>query len=67
MPRYEIHLRGRLDPSWSDWFDGLAVSPTGTGETLLSGLVVDQAALYGILLRLRDLSLELLSLRQLDG
>ena len=67
MPRYEIRLRGRLDPSWSDWFDGLAVSPTGTGETLLRGLVVDQAALYGILLRLRDLSLELLSLRRLDG
>ena len=66
MPQYEIRLRGRLDPSWSDWFGDLAVSVTGTGDTLLSGLVVDQAALHGILLRVRDLSLELLSLRQLD-
>ena len=67
MPEYEIRLRGPLDQSWSDWLGGLEVSLTGTGDTLLSGLVVDQAALHGILLRVRDLSLELLSLRQLDA
>ena len=67
MPEYEIRLRGPIDPSWSDWFGGLAVSVTGSGDTLLSGLVVDQAALHGILLRIRDLSLELVSLRRLDA
>jgi hypothetical protein len=67
MPEYEIRVRGPIDPSWSDWFGGLEVSLTGTGDTLLSGLVVDQTALHGILLRIRDLSLELISLRQLES
>ena len=67
MPEYEIRLRGRLDASWLTWFSDLIVQPTGTGETLLHGLLVDQAALHGILTRIRDLSLELLSLRRLDG
>jgi hypothetical protein len=67
MPEYEIRLRGPIDPSWSDWFCGLEVSSTSTSDTLLSGFVVDQAALHGILLRIRDLSLELISLRQLNA
>ena len=67
MPEYEIRLRGRLDPSWSTWFGDLAVQPTGSGETILSGPLVDQAALHGVLARIRDQALELLSLRRLDG
>jgi hypothetical protein len=67
MPEYEIRLRGRLDPSWSAWFSDLAVQPTGGGETILRGLVVDQAALHGILGRIHDQALELLSVRRLDG
>jgi hypothetical protein len=66
MPNYEIRLRGRLDPGWSVWFSELAVQPTNNGETILSGPVVDQAALHGVLARIRDLALELLSLRRLD-
>ena len=66
MPDYEIRLRGRLDPSWSAWFSDLIVQPTGGGETILSGPVADQTALHGILERIRDQALELLSLRRLD-
>ena len=66
MPEYEIRLRGRLDPSWSTWFSDLSVQPAAGGETILSGLVVDQAALHGVLARIRDQALELLSLRRLD-
>jgi hypothetical protein len=67
MPQYEIRLRGRLEASWSMWFDGLTIQPTGGGETILTGHIVDQAALHGILGRIRDQALELLSLRRLDG
>ena len=67
MPEYEIRVRGPLDSSWSTWFDGLTVEPTGRGETILTGHIVDQTALHGILARIRDLALELLSLRRLDG
>jgi hypothetical protein len=66
MPEYEIRLRGRLDPSWSAWFSDLTVQPTGSGETILHGPLVDQAALHGVLARIRDQALELLSLRRLD-
>ena len=66
MPEYEIRLRGHLDPSWSTWFSDLTIQPTGGGDTILSGLVVDQAALHGVLMRIRDQALELLSLRRLD-
>jgi hypothetical protein len=59
---YEIKVKGQLDSSWSDWFDGLAVSPYEDGYTILSGPVPDQAALHGILARIRDLGLPLLSL-----
>ena len=59
----EIRVRGRLDPRWSTWFDGLTLRPGGDGTTVLSGPVADQAALHGLLQRLRDLGLTLLSLR----
>ena len=60
--RYEIRLAGRLDARWAAWLDGLAVSHAGDGTTLISGPVADQAALHGLLQRVRDLGLPLVSL-----
>lgn len=63
MPEfYQIVVREELDAEWSEWFDGLELSSNERGETVLSGAVTDQAALQGILLRLHDLNLTLLSL-----
>lgn len=55
----QIRVKGHLDSSWSDWFDGLTVTPEPDGETLLSGPVADQAALHGLLKKVRDLGLPL--------
>jgi hypothetical protein len=66
MPQYEIHVRGRLDPASSVWFECLDVQPVGSDETAITGHLVDQAALHGLLERIRDLNLELLSLRRQD-
>jgi hypothetical protein len=57
----EIRTRGHIDEHWSAWFEDLAIAHGAGGETTLSGNVVDQAALYGVLARLRDLGLPLLS------
>ncbi len=62
---YQIRVKGHLDSSWSDWFDGLTITPEASGETLLSGPVVDQAALHGLLKKVRDLGLPLLLVKQL--
>ena len=59
--RYEICVKGHLDQRWSDWFEGFAIALKDNGETLLSGPVVDQAALYGLLIKVRDLGLPLVS------
>ncbi|MBK9711323.1 MAG: hypothetical protein IPO81_08340 [Kouleothrix sp.] len=58
---YQIRVRGAIDPHWSDWFDGLAIAYDAGGDTLLSGPLADQAALYGVLHRIRDLGLVLLA------
>jgi hypothetical protein len=58
---YELRVRGVLDRNWSDWFDGLQVSSDAPGQTLIAGPVVDQAALHGLLAKIRDLGLPLLS------
>ena len=58
---YQIRIKGHLDPGWTDWFGGLAVTPTEGGETLLTGPVVDQAALHGLLRKVRDLGMPLIS------
>ena len=60
-------VKGNLDLRWSEWFDGFAITPVADGETLLVGSVVDQAALYGVLHKIRDLGLPLLSVRRLEG
>jgi hypothetical protein len=62
VPHYQILVAGRLAPRWSAWFDGLTVAPTDEGTTVLRGPVVDQAALHGLLQKLRDAGIPLISL-----
>ena len=62
---YRIRIHGYLDVAWSDWFDGLAVTQEDDGTTTLTGALVDQAALYGLLSRLRDLGATLLAVERL--
>ncbi|MCZ7575025.1 MAG: hypothetical protein M5U01_41280 [Ardenticatenaceae bacterium] len=68
---YQIKVRGRLDTSWSDWFNGMLIGfeheSDGTPITVLTGTVVDQPALHGILARIRDLNLTLLAVARLRG
>jgi hypothetical protein len=63
---YRITIQGVLDSKWADWFDGLSISPTAKGETVLLGVIADQAALHGILAKIRDLGLPLLEVVQVD-
>lgn len=58
---YEIRIEGHLSPNWSAWFDGLEIIHEPTGDTLLRGYIIDQAALYGKLARIQDLGLTLIS------
>lgn len=67
MQNTEIRVKGRIDENWSDWFAGLTITHTDQGETILTGPVVDQAALYGLLSKLRDLGLPLVSVNPLEG
>jgi hypothetical protein len=66
MLTVEIRVKGRIDERWSDWFEGLAIS-YAEGETILTGNVADQSALYGLLAKLRDLGLALISVRHVQG
>ena len=59
---YRITIKGHLDSEWSDWFDGLTITMVDNGETILTGPIVDQTALHGVLIKIRDLGLPLLSL-----
>jgi hypothetical protein len=64
--RYELRVRGVLDPGWSAWFEGLRVTSDQAGQTTIAGPVADQAALHGLLAKIRDLGLPLLSVRRID-
>ena len=64
--RYEIRVDSVLDDRWADWFGGLQVSSDGT-KTVIAGLLPDQPALHGLLTKVRDLGLTLISVRQLDA
>ena len=63
---YQIRVRGHLGPQWADWFGGLAISYAENGDTLLTGPVVDQAALHALLKKVRDLGLTLLAINPVD-
>jgi hypothetical protein len=63
---YNIRVKGHLDGGWSEWFDGLTITNLENGEAMLSGEIVDQAALHGMLNKVRDLGLPLLALRSAD-
>jgi hypothetical protein len=64
--RYEIRIAGRLGERWAAWFDGSTISQEDDGVTVLTGVVPDQAALHGLLQRVRDLGLPLISVQRID-
>jgi hypothetical protein len=67
IPQYEICVKGRLGPRWSAWFDGLSLTSEDDGTTVIRGPVVDQAALHGLLQKLRDVGIPLVSLTQIPS
>ena len=66
MAIYEIRVKGRLDQRWSSWFDGLTLSYEGDDITVLRGPLVDEAALHGVLIKVRDLALPLLAVSRVQ-
>jgi len=66
-PIYQIRIKGHLDKEWTSWFEGLTVTREDNGETLLTGPVRDQAALYGLLKKVRNLGLPLVSVNCIDS
>jgi hypothetical protein len=65
--RYEIRVEGMLDEHWSAWFDGMQITSEHQGETVIAGPVTDQAALHGLLAKVRDLGLPLISLHRVGS
>jgi hypothetical protein len=63
---YEIQVERSLDPSWSEWLDGMTISQDAGDATLLSGPIRDQAALFGLLIKLRDMGLNLISVNRVE-
>ena len=63
---YQIRIKGHLGEQWTDWFDGLTITLEEDGSTLFTGLVVDQAALHGLLKKVRDLGMPLLSVNRIE-
>jgi hypothetical protein len=64
---YRIRVKGKLGQRWADWFEGFTITQQANGDTLLFGTVVDQAALYGVLNRIRDLHLSLLLVERVES
>lgn len=64
-PTYKIQVKGHLDARWAEWFEGMAISNEADGTCVMSGQVADQAMLHGLLVKIRDLSLPLLTVTQL--
>ena len=67
MQTVEIRVKGHIDEHWSDWFEGMTIRHTEQDETILLGTVIDQAALYGVLAKLRNLGLSLLSVYSVES
>ena len=63
---YQIRVGGVLDDRWSDWFDGFSFNKSSVNETVLTGCVTDQAALHGLLSKIRDIGLPLISVERID-
>jgi hypothetical protein len=63
---YQIRIKGHLGHQWTDWFEGLSITLEDNGDTLLTGSVVDQAALHGLLKRVRDLGMPLISVNRVE-
>lgn len=64
---YQIRVQGHLGQQWAEWFDGLTITLDKNGDTLFTGLVVDQAALYGLLRKVRDLGLPLIAVHRMSA
>ena len=64
---FQVRIKGHLGPEWTNWFGGLAITLENNGDTLLTGLVVDQAGLHGLLRRVRDLGMPLVSVSRMKG
>ncbi len=64
---YEIRIKGHLDDRWRDWFEGLIITLEDNGDTLLTGPIIDQAALHGVLKKLRDSGLPLVSVNPIKN
>jgi len=67
QPCYEIRLKGQLDDRWANWFEGMTITLDENGNTLLSGPVADQAALHGLLKKIRDLGMPLISVNRVQS
>jgi hypothetical protein len=67
MVVYEIRVKGHLDGRWSEWFDGLTIANVENGDALLSGEIVDQSALHGVLTKVRDLGLPLMAVSRIKS
>lgn len=63
---YEIRIKGHLGDQWVDWFEGMTITLQNDGETLLTGHVIDQSALHGLLKKIRDLGMPLLSVNRIE-
>jgi hypothetical protein len=66
QPCYEIRLKGHLDSQWTEWFGGLTITLEEDGTTLLTGPIIDQAALHGLLKKVRDLGMPLVSISPVE-
>ena len=67
MAVYEIRVKGHLDGHWSEWFDGLTIANVEDGYALLTGEIVDQSALHGVLIKVRDLGLPLIAVSRIKS
>jgi hypothetical protein len=63
---YQIRIEGHLDAQWTDWFSGMTITLEENGDTLLTGPIVDQAALFGLLKKVRDLGIPIISLNRVE-
>ena len=64
---YQIRIEGHLGPHWAEWFEGMSITPEASGDTLLTGSLPDQAALHGLLKKVRDLGMTLVSINRIGA